>query len=107
MMALLFSLMTMTLMAVSVFLVFSGNTTSVLRKNYEYQVRSNTTNACLVYGDLLVRSGRLDANPRTGVPERTTVQAGCLSQGRGACTLPITCTIHVRSDNKVYVSVDK
>jgi hypothetical protein len=106
-MALLYTLLTATLMAVSMFLVFSGNAGSVLRQNYAYQVRTNTNNACQVYGDLLVRSGLIDADPRTPPPAKVTVSVGCLSQSAtGVCSEPITCTIEIKTDNKVYVTIN-
>ncbi|MFA5138763.1 MAG: hypothetical protein WC728_05960 [Elusimicrobiota bacterium] len=107
MMALLFSLVTMALMAVGVFLIFSGNTASALRKNYEYQVRTNTTNACLVYGDLLARGRLLDNDPRTPSSNRATLSVGCLAQSGGKCTETITCTIVLKNDNKIHVSIDR
>jgi len=70
-------------------------------------VRMNTVNACLVYGDLLVRGRMLDNDARTPSPNRTTLPVGCLAQNGDRCTEPMRCTIVLGSDSKIHVSVDR
>jgi hypothetical protein len=85
---------------------FASSIFYTLKKDFTRESRANAVNACLTYGDILVRSKSLDNDPVTRIPNKTTLNLPCLREEDGKCVEKLSCTITLESDNKIYVSIN-
>lgn len=99
----LFSVLAASSIFLAGFVSFSNSTYFLLRKDMLRQANRSASEACMAYGDLLVRTGQA-GRPVNGFRTHIYVP-GCLTAEGGVCTYRVSCTIAITNDNKITVSI--